>query len=112
MIDSYLFGRIKIDGEDFTSDVIIFPNRVKSDWWRKEGHTLNLEDIRDILKERPDVLIVGTGRHGLMSVPSHTRKGIEAKGIELMTQRTGKATKTFNKLCKEKKVVVALHLTC
>ena len=112
MIDSYSFGRIKIDGKEFTSDVIIFPNRVKSKWYRKEGHALHLEDIRDILEERLDVLIVGTGRYGLLSIPRDTRRELEAKGIELMAQRTGKATKTFNKLCKEKKVVAALHLTC
>ncbi len=112
MIDSYSFGRIKIDGKEFTSDVIIFPNRVKSKWYRKEGHTLHLEDIRDILEERLDVLIVGTGRCGLLSIPRDTCRELEAKGIELMAQRTGKATKTFNKLCKEKKVVAALHLTC
>ena len=112
MIDSYSFRKINIDGEKFTSDVIIFPNRVKSNWYRKEGHTLHLEDIRDILKEKLDVLIVGTGRYGLLSIPRDTRRELEAKGIELMAQRTGKATKTFNKLCKEKKVVAALHLTC
>lgn len=112
MIDSYSFGQIKIDGKEFTSDVIIFPDRVESDWYRKEGHTLHLEDIRDILEERPDVLIMGTGRYGLLSIPRDTRREIEAKGIELMAQRTGKAVKTFNKLCKEKKVVAALHLTC
>lgn len=36
MINSYDFGRIVVDGKAYTSDVIIFPDRVNSYWWRKE----------------------------------------------------------------------------
>ena len=38
MIESYGFGRMKIDGVTYTSDLIIFADHVKSDWWRIEGH--------------------------------------------------------------------------
>ena len=32
MINSYDFGRIVIDGNAFTTDVIIFPDRVDAEW--------------------------------------------------------------------------------
>ncbi len=74
MIDSYRFGEIAISGEVYTSDVIIFPQRVRSNWWRREGHKLYPQDIEEALRERPDVLVVGTGNSGMMVVPKETRE--------------------------------------
>jgi hypothetical protein len=31
-IESYSFGKITIDGELFTSDVILYPDRIDSNW--------------------------------------------------------------------------------
>ena len=46
-IDSYHFGQIIINGKKYTSDVIIFPDRVQGDWWRNESHELSLKDIAE-----------------------------------------------------------------
>jgi hypothetical protein len=40
-IDSYKFGRIVIDGQAYSRDVIILPDRVIRDWWRDSGHILH-----------------------------------------------------------------------
>ena len=112
MIDSYEFGRIVIDGRTYTSDVIIFPNRVKEGWWRKEGHRLHVEDIEEAVKEKPDVLVVGTGHSGLVDIPKETADYIKSKGIELIAENTAKATEIYNRLSKSKRVIAALHLTC
>lgn len=112
MIDSYSFGKIVIDGKEYTNDVIIFPDRVKSSWWRKEGHSLYPEDIEDITKESPEVLIVGTGAYGRLSIPSETREYIKSDGIEIIAEKTEEACKTYNDLKDEKKTIAALHLTC
>jgi hypothetical protein len=112
MIDSYDFGRIVIDGRTYTSDVIVFPNRVKGNWWRREGHRLHIEDIEEIVKEKPDALVVGTGYSGLMAIPRETADYIRSKGIELIVENTAKATEIYNRLSKSKRVVAALHLTC
>jgi hypothetical protein len=112
MIDSYDFGRIVIDGKHYNSDLIVFPDKVRDGWWRKEGHRLYVEDLKDVLEAKPEVLVVGTGYYGLMTVPSETRKHVESEGIELIAQKTTEACKTFNRLVKSRKVVAALHLTC
>ncbi len=113
MIESYSFGRIVVDGKEYTTDLIIFPDRVKDKWWRKEGHRLHIEDIEEVAEERPDVLVVGTGYSGLMRVPAETKRRIEEMGIELIIQPTKQAYKTYNKLIKSgKEAVAALHLTC
>ncbi len=112
MIDAYDFGRIVIDGTVFTSDVIIFPDRVKDEWWRKDGHVLHVEDIEAIVKEKPEVLIVGTGKYGVMKVLRQTREYIESNGIELIVEPTDKACEMYNQISREKRVIAALHLTC
>jgi len=112
MIDSYDFGRIVIDGKRYTTDLIVFSDRVRDGWWRKEGHSLRVKDLDEALRDNPEVLIVGTGYSGLMEVPAQTRDYVKSKGIELIAQKTSEACKTFNRLVKSRRVVAALHLTC
>lgn len=111
-IEHYSFGRITIDGKTYTSDVIIYPGRVDSSWWRKEGHYLQVVDLTDVINAKPDILIIGTGYSGVMQVPKETINYLESKGIEVHVARTEKAVEMFNKLQKDKIVVAALHLTC
>jgi hypothetical protein len=112
MIDSYDFGRIVINGKRYNSDLIVFSDKVRDGWWRKEGHRLHVEDLKDVLEFKPEVLVVGTGYSGLMRIPLETRKYVESEGIEFLAQKTAEACETFNRLVKSRKVVAALHLTC
>lgn len=112
MIDSYSFGVIEVDGKKYTSDVILYPDRVDERWWRREGHHLALEDIQGVLDCKPDAVVVGTGFVGAMRVSSEVRKELESRKIELVARKTGEATAVFNELSARKKVVGAFHLTC
>jgi hypothetical protein len=111
-LEHYSFGRLTIDGKTYTSDVIIYPGRVDSSWWRKEGHYLQVVDLVDVINAKPEVLIIGTGYSGVMVVPKETVSHLESKGIEVHVARSEKAVEMFNKLQKEKLVIAALHLTC
>ena len=112
LIESYSFGSIVIDGKRYSSDVVIFPERVNSSWWRKEGHSLCREDIKEMIAEKPDVLVIGTGDSGLMQVPVELKEYIKSQGIELIVKRTEEASRVYNELSPLRKVVAALHLTC
>ena len=111
-IDSYQFGLIVINGRKYTSDVIIFPDSVSDNWWRKTGHQLCLEDITEVLTENPEVLVVGTGSSSLMKVLPEVPQVVDAQGIELITEATDKACNTYNQLCHSRRAVATLHLTC
>lgn len=111
MIDSYSFGRIVIDGKEYTNDVIIFPDHIKSKWWRLEGHKLQLADLKEVLDSKPKTLIVGTGHDGVMGVQQEVRDLCEKRGIELIEARTAEAVRRYNKLAGPG-VVGAFHLTC
>ena len=111
-IEHYSFGKIIIDGKTYTSDVIIYPDRVDASWWRKEGHSLQADDLADIIGAKPDVLIVGTGFWGVMTVPENTLRFVVSKGIEISVEKTGKAIELYNIARKDRTVIAALHLTC
>lgn len=111
-IDSYSFGHITVDGVEYTSDLILLPDRVVSNWWRKEGHSLSPEDLDAVVEAEPDVLIVGIGANGIMRVPANTVAHLAEHGIELMVEKSKQACETFNALPKERRAAAALHLTC
>lgn len=112
MIESYSFGEITIDGEKYTNDVIIFPDRVKGNWWRKEGHRLHPEDIKNVIETSPDTLIIGTGANGRMTVPAETRNYIESEDIDLIVEKSGGAVGKYNEIAGKRDAVAAIHLTC
>jgi hypothetical protein len=113
MIDKYQFGKIVIDDQAYTRDLLIVPDGVIPDWWREAGHRLALSDLEPILANPPEVLVVGTGRYGRMNVPSSTRRTLENEGIELVVEPTAPACETYNQFEADgRRVAAALHLTC
>ena len=112
IIDSYRFGQLVVSGEKYTSDVIIFPDRVRDNWGRRTGHQLCLKDIAEIITENPAVLVVGTGASGLMRVLPEVQRGVETQGIKLIVEATDKACNTYNHICHSRRAIAALHLTC
>lgn len=111
-IDDYGFGRIVINSNTYTSDVIVYPEMVTPSWWRKEGHSLQEIDLKDIVNAQPDTLVIGTGYYGAMQVPKSTTEFLKSKGIDCIIDKTGKAVEVFNSQPRDRKVVGAFHLTC
>ena len=113
MIERYDFGLVVVDGKQYTSDVIVFPSRVRDGWWRREGHAVCLEDLREVLEDPPEVLVIGTGYYGLVRVEDEVLRELASRGIEVVAQPTKEACRIFNELLKAgRKVAAALHLTC
>ena len=118
MIEKYDFGELRVDGEEYRRDVIIYPEdahgsgRVDANWWRKEGHRLDKTDLNDVVKAKPEMLVVGTGYYGCMNVPKETIEFLNTLGIEVYAKSTKEACQKYNELKDIRKVVAALHLTC
>jgi hypothetical protein len=110
-IEGYSFGRLTVDGREETKDVIVLPERVLRGWWRREGHTLVLEDLDDVLDELPERLLVGTGAYARMHPDLATLEALRARGIEVEVLRTGEAVARYGQL-DPKQTAAALHLTC
>ena len=111
MIESYNFGKIKIDGKEYTHDVIVSADGVES-WQRPDDHWAGIEDVKKIIEKKPNTVIFGTGYSGIAKVPEETKEHLKKLGIEVIIEPTKKACDTFNKLFDKNEVVAALHLTC
>jgi len=112
-IRDYTFGRIDIDGTVYTSDVIVYPEHVQSHWRRQEGHSLSVDDLADVLRDPPQVLVIGTGHDGVLQVPAETLAALRTRGIEPRVMKTGEAVAELNRLQREAaRVAAVLHLTC
>ena len=111
-IDRYEFGLIVIEGQTFKTDVLIWPVRVKSDWWRQEAHLLQLDDVGEALAADPQVLVVGQGEPGKMQVDPALAAYLQERGVELISCPTREACRVINDLSGKRRLAAALHLTC
>lgn len=112
-IKSYKFGELKLDGSTFTNDLMIAGENVKSNWYRDRGHQLQRQDLDWMVDQNPDVLVIGTGKRGVMSVPSELVESLEQQDIEVHVKKTDRATDLFNELQqRSQQVGGAFHLTC
>lgn len=113
MIDSYDFGCMVIDGRRYTSDCIATGHSVNASWWRKIGHELAIEDIKQTIEqENPQTVVVGKGKYGIMKILPETEQYLKEKEIEMVAGATDAAVERYNELVGKKKVVGFFHLTC
>jgi hypothetical protein len=104
---------MSVDGKKYCQDLKIFGNEVHGNWWRKQGHRVEVSDLKDILSANPDVMVIGMGYAGFMEVPDSLRLALKERNIELISDRTPEAAKAFNSIqSKGKKIAGAFHLTC
>ena len=111
-IDRYEFGLIVIDGQTIRSDLLIWPGRIKSDWWRQEAHLLQLDDVAEALAANPQVLVVGQGDPGKMQVDPALATYLLGRRVELLVHPTREACRVINDLSEKRRLAAALHLTC
>ncbi|MBN1270252.1 MAG: hypothetical protein JXB04_11745 [Kiritimatiellae bacterium] len=113
MIEGYSFGEIVIDGNRFNTDVLIFPDgHVDYSWWRKDGHLLTMEDIRELVTAQPEWIIAGTGEYGMVKLEPGLQKQLEQQGIKLEALPTAEAVKLYNDIRDSGSVGACLHITC
>jgi hypothetical protein len=110
-IEDYEFGRVVVDGREETRDVIVLPQRVVRNWWRRQGHELVLEDLVEVLEELPERLLVGTGAHGRLRPDPDAVRELEGRGVVVEALPTGEAVRRYGQL-DSGSTAAALHLTC
>jgi hypothetical protein len=113
MIEHFSFGSMIVDGVTYTNDIKIIKGKVISTWWRKSGHQVNIDDIQDIIDAKPNILVLGKGKPGLMKSTPSLREFLKKNEIELIEEKTSKAINTFNRLFKQgTNVCAGFHLSC
>ena len=113
IIEKYRFGKMVINGHSYTSDLIIYTDSIETNWRRKKGHALHLDDLKILKEKEIETLVVGTGMFGLVQVPEELIKKLETKEISISVEKSTQAVKKFNELVKKGvKVAGAFHLNC
>jgi hypothetical protein len=110
-LDEYSFGRIVVDGEEHTRDLIVLPDRVVRDWWRREGHSLAMEDLEEVEDELPERLIVGCGAHGQLRPHPAVLEALRERGVDVEALDTAEAVRRYRE-SDPRRTAAALHLTC
>ena len=110
-LKDYSFGRLTVDGQEHTRDLIVLPDRVVPDWWRREGHSLAIEDLDDVLDELPEQFVLGVGAHGQLRPDPAVLAELERRGVTVECLPTDAAVRRYGQL-DERRAAAALHLTC
>ena len=113
MIMDFSFGRIAVNGQTCNSDIKMVQGTLVPDWWRKSGHTVEIEDVQDALDSDPEILVIGKGQPGYMRISDSLREHLAEKNVTLIEELTPKAIETFNRLFKEgRRVAGGFHVGC
>ena len=113
MIEGYTTGRITVNHKTYHQDLKIVQGQVLDNWWRKTGHRVDVNDMKDVLNASPDIIVIGTGYAENMRVSQGLLSETRKRNIKVIVEDTYKAVKTFNDLySREKNVSGAFHLTC
>ena len=110
-LTDYSFGRVVVDGSEHTRDLIVLPDRVVADWWRRDGHSLALEDLAEVEDDLPPRLILGCGAHGRLEPPAAVLEVLRSRGIEVEALPTADAVRRYGE-SDPRTTAAALHLTC
>ncbi|HYU59390.1 MAG TPA: MTH938/NDUFAF3 family protein [Solirubrobacterales bacterium] len=113
-IEDYRFGHVVVDGEEHSRDVIVLPERVVGNWWRRDGHSLVIEDLDEVLNELPEHLVVGCGHDGRLRPSPSVADALAERGIEMEALPTDQAVRRYEELraSNPAATAAALHLTC
>jgi hypothetical protein len=110
-MEDYSFGQLTVDGDVHTRDLIVLPDRVVSNWWRREGHSLVMEDLVEVVDELPARLVLGTGAHAQLRPDPAVIAELERRGVRVECLPTHAAVRRYGEL-DERRTAAALHLTC
>jgi len=116
-INSTQFGSITIDGKKYGQVLIVGDSVYERDYDKLNqifgtSHRIGDWEIKQLLENGPDVVIIGTGQSGAMEVGKEVEK-IKSKGIEVIAEITPKAIESYNqKIKQDKKINALIHTTC
>ncbi len=114
-ITYYSFGKMTIDGTDYTGDLTILPGGKIRPWSFDYGsHGIVPDDFKALITDEVKTLVIGTGYDGAASLKKEGKEAIEqikAKGIEVHVMPTSDAVELFNASPKTG-MLVCFHLNC
>lgn len=110
MIQAFEFERMVIDGREFSTDVMIYPDGQIKAWKRKDEHDLRAGDVKKIIKQHPKLVLLGLGTIGNLNVRPGVYEKLKEAGIEVLEYKTDKAIETYKERREEDGTAALFHL--
>jgi hypothetical protein len=112
-IDSCSFGTLVINGKIYTDDLIILPDgEIVKPWWRKRGHQLSMDDLRNLIDSSPEVIVVGTGMSDGVKPDKNLERKLSKRAITFIAAPNNEAIGIFNEMALKGRIGAGFHLTC
>lgn len=114
IIQNYSFGRMTIENQTYSSDLIIFPDgTIQDNWFRQQGHFLIQSDIAGLIASDLSIMIIGTGASGRMQVDQQLTVFLKGRNIQTNIFPSKEAARYYNDHINSGKALGAcFHLTC
>lgn len=106
IIQSYDTGSVVVNSKCFTRSFLISNTSVNENWGIDNIEQMTHEHWHDIIKLKPEVILMGTGESIIFPHPSSYAPAIEQGiGVEFMDSRA--ACRTYNILLSEDRFIIA-----
>lgn len=109
LITGYGDDYIAVNDRRYASNMIVTPNEMVADWYTGSLKSIAIDDFAEIIRLKPEVLILGTGATHQFIHPKHYANLTE-QNIPLECMTTAAACRTYNILMSEGRNVAAAIL--
>jgi len=106
MIEEYKIGRFVVDGKEFLGDLMIINNKPHY-WQTRQRRKLRIEDIKELVEEKPEVFIIGTGAGGMLEIEEKVTEYINENinNVFLIVSKNSDAIDSYNEAEKKGKKI-------
>jgi hypothetical protein len=116
-IDSFNFGFIVVADKQYTHDVVILPDGTVKERNPGKGrlgsHSIARSEIEALTRVQPDVILIGTGVHGMARLAHDAEFYLTEPNLNLMMLPSPQIVRKFNQYMEDGERVAALiHVTC
>jgi hypothetical protein len=116
-IDSFNFGFIVVDDKQYAHDIVILPDGTvkerSSGKGRLGSHTISRSEIEALIKESPDVILIGTGFQGMARLAHDAEFFKLEPNLDITMEPSPQVVKKFNQHVEDgDKVAALIHVTC
>ena len=110
LIQRHENGAVTIGGQRYEKSLIVFPDKIVSDWPVDSLESLRMDNLKSIISAKPEVFLLGTGKTQIFpSMELMAELARNKRSVDVMD--TAAACRTYNVLVSEfRQVVVALIL--
>ena len=115
------FGKLELDGQEFSSDVVLYnngtiikrPKEISKPKKEKYGHTpLTREELEVIIKRNFDYILIGTGIYGYLPIEKEAIDYLKEKCKFIIIGKSSDILEYLKQKQIEGEYIAIIHITC